>query len=146
MLATDFQQRRHDQFRRIELRADLAVETRDDHILAPLRPVTQRGHRRARFLAFADAFERLVVLILQQGIEAAGLVRVIQQIATENADEARLRHERRQREEHEVAFRTHAAPTVGGTLAQQMEIAVATGEMRVVMIGAGELPRHRQLR
>ena len=45
-----------------------------------------------------------------------------------------------------MAFRADAAPTLGRTLAEDLEIAVAAGEVRIVEIGFGELARHRQLR
>ena len=129
----------------IELRPDLAREALDQRVLAPFRARGQRRHRRARFAAFADAFERLVVLEFEQRVVAGGLRRIVEQVAAEDADQPRLRHERRQREEHEMALRAHAAPAVGGTLAEDVEVAVAAGEVRVVAVDPGELARDRQL-
>ncbi len=40
--------------------------------------------------------------------------RVVEQVAAEDREQARLRHERRQRQEHEVALRTLSAPAIGG--------------------------------
>ena len=115
--------------------ADLAREAFDQRVLAPFRTRGQRRHRRARFAAFADALERLVVLVFQQRVVTGGLRRIVEQVAAEDADQPRLRHERRQREEHEVALRAHAAPAVGRALAEEVEVAVAAGEVRVVAVG-----------
>ena len=41
-----------------------------------------------------------------------------------------------------MALRADPAPTAGGALTQDMEIAVAAGKMRVIAIGFGKLPRH----
>src|SRR5207342_304252 len=117
------QQRGDVEFGRIELRADLAREAFDQRVFAPLRTLGQRRHRRARFAAFADAFERFVVLELEQRVVAGGLRRIVEQVAAKDTHEARLRHERREREEHEVALRAHAAPAIGRALAQQVEVA-----------------------
>ena len=56
-----------------ELRRDLAREPRHDRILAPFRAGGQRRHCRARLLALAHAFERLVVLVLEQRVVAGHL-------------------------------------------------------------------------
>src|SRR6185437_15559640 len=77
MLGGGFQPRLQRQLRGIELRQDLA----------------------------AEAFDRLVVLVFEQRIETGGLRLVVQQVAAEDPQQARLGQERRQREEHEVAFR-----------------------------------------
>ena len=44
-----------------------------------------------------------------------------------------------------MAFRADAAPPVHRPLAEDVEIAVAAGEMSVVTVGFRELPRHCQL-
>ena len=109
-------------------------EARHQRILAPVRRCGQRRHRRARLLALADAFERLVVLEFQQRVEARRLRRLVEQVAPEDAHQARLGHERRQRQEHEMAFRADAAPALRRALAEDVEVAVAAGKMRVVAI------------
>ena len=128
------------------MRQDLIGETADDGIFAPARRLRQCGHGGAGFPALAHALEGLVVLIFQQRIETRNLRWFVEQIAAEDSHQTRLGHERRQRQEHEMAFRTDPAPTLGGTLTQDMEIAVAAGEMRVVEIGLGKLASHGQLR
>ena len=112
-------------FDRRKLRADFAGEARDDLVLAPLGTLAQRRHRGARFLALAHALERFVILVFQQRIVTACLRDIVEQIAAENTDQSRLRHEWRQRQENEMAFRTHTAPAVDRALAENMEIAVA---------------------
>ena len=72
---------------------------------------------------------------------AGDLRGIVEQVAAEDADQPRLRHERRQRQEHEMAFRANAAPAVHRAFAEQVEVAVAAGEMRVVAVGLGELAR-----
>ena len=69
MLAGHPQQRRHGELPAIQLRQDLALEAPHQRVLAPLRPVHKRKHRRARFPSFAHALERLVVLEFQQRVE-----------------------------------------------------------------------------
>src|SRR6185312_3574015 len=66
--------------RGIELRQDLAAEAFDQRILLPFRPLAQCVHRGARLGALAHAFERLVVLVFQQRVEAGGLCLVVQQV------------------------------------------------------------------
>src|SRR5690606_34709764 len=61
VLARRLQQWRDRQSRRVELRQDLALEAAHQRVLAPLRAVHQREHRRARLAALAHAFEGLVV-------------------------------------------------------------------------------------
>ena len=75
---------------------------------------------------------------------AAGLGGIVEQVAPEDLDQARLGHERRQRQKHEMAFGAHPAPAMHRPLAHDVEIAVAAGKMRVVVIGLGELPCHRK--
>ena len=145
MLVVDAQQSLDIDLATAQLRCDLAREPRHDRVLAPLRAGGQRRHRRARFLALAHALERLVVAILQQCVVTGGLRRIVEQVAAEDADQARLGHERCKREEHEVALRADAAPAVHRPLAEQVEVAVATREMRVVVVGLRELARDREL-
>src|SRR5207342_3897057 len=125
--------------------ADFARETLDQRIFAPFGPHAQRGHRSARFTALAYAFERLVVLVFEQRVVAGGLRRIVEQVAAEDADQAWLGHERRQRQEHEMALRANATPAVGRALAEDVEVAVAAAEVRVVAVGPGELARDGQL-
>src|SRR5690606_36328855 len=84
MFFVERQQRFDGQFRRIELRQDLAFEAAHQRVLAPSRSLHQRGHGGARIAAFADALERLVVLELQQRVVAGGMRRVVEQVAAED--------------------------------------------------------------
>src|SRR5690606_42060327 len=94
--------------------------------------------------AFPDALERLVVAVFRQRVVAGRLRRVIEQVAAEDADQPRLAHERRKREEHEVALRADPAPAADRALAEDVEVAVANGEVRVVPVGTAELPRSEE--
>ena len=58
------------QLRRVELRQDLAAETRDERVLLPLRSLAQRVHRRACLSALTYAFEGFVIVIFQQSVKA----------------------------------------------------------------------------
>src|SRR6185437_4628433 len=146
MLGGGFQPRLQRQLRGIELRQDLAAEAFDQRVFLPLRPLAQRAHRRARLGALAHAFERLVVLVFEQRIEAGGLRLVVQQVAAEDPQQPRLGQERRQREEHEVAFRALPAPAVGRLGAEQLEVAVAAGEHVEVRRELRERTGDRQFR
>src|SRR5690606_4938432 len=95
--------------------------------------------------ALAHAFERLVVAVFQQRVVTGYLCQVVEQVAAEDADQSRLGHERRQRKEYEMALGADSAPPVHRTLAEQVEVAVAAGEMRVVAVDLRELARHGQL-
>src|SRR5688572_9619184 len=86
VFVVELEQRRQFEFARVELRPDLARETLDQRVLAPLRSRGERGHRGARFATFTDAFERLVVLEFQQRVVTALLRRVVEQVAAEDAD------------------------------------------------------------
>ena len=57
--------------------------------------------------------------------DAGGERGVIEQVATEDRDQARLRQERAQRQEHEMAFRTLSAPALRRLVAEDPEIAIA---------------------
>ena len=102
------------QLHRVQSRRDLVAEPCNQGVLAPFGSGGQCRERRARLAGFADAFERLVVAVFDQRVEAGGLAFVVEQVAAEDLQQARLGHERRQRQEHEVAFRTLPAPAVGG--------------------------------
>ncbi len=65
------QQRIQIEFGAIELRQDFLGEARDQRILAPLGTPAQRCERGTRFDAFADAFERLVLLVFEQASKPA---------------------------------------------------------------------------
>src|SRR6185437_1650016 len=107
----------------IELWRVLLAETRDQRILAPFRARGQRGERGARLLCLAHAFERLVVAVFDQCVEARGLRFVVQQVASENREQAWLRQERRECQEHEMAFRAVPAPAVRRLRPEDAEIA-----------------------
>ncbi len=112
----------------------------------------KRCHCRARFDPFADALERLVVAIFHQCVERRRERRIVEQVASEDREQPRLGHERREREEHEVALRTLAAPAIGGTGPKDAEVPVAAGEDVVVArrareaLGNGELGQRPQQR
>jgi hypothetical protein len=114
------------QGRSIELRQNVFAEARDQGILAPLRPRSQGCERGAGFGRLAHALERFVVVVLDQRVEAVSLRLVVQQVATEDREQARLGQERREREEHEVAFRALAAPAVNRFWPKDPEVAIAT--------------------
>src|SRR5215469_5080715 len=84
------EQRREAKFMRIQLRHDFLGEARDKRILAPFRALCQRLHRRAGFAALADALERLVLTVFKQSVEARRKRRIVEQIAAEDAEQARL--------------------------------------------------------
>ena len=123
-----------EQFVGSELRLHFVDEALDDRVLAPLGTPGQFGHRRARFMALADALERLVIAIFEQGIEAGDLGRVVEQVAPEDAEQARFRHERGQREKHEMAFRALPAPAIRRLRAEDAEVAIAAREHVVVAV------------
>ena len=130
--------------RRARAAAGFLGKARDERVLPPFRPLRQREHRGARLASFADAFERLVFAVFEQRIESRRQRCIIEQVAAEDREQARLGHERRQREEHEVAFRTLPAPAIGGPFAADAEIAVAAGEHIVVQRAARKFARHGQ--
>ena len=124
--------------------SDFFGKARDQRVLAPFRPLRQRKHRRARLAPFADAFERLVFAVFEQRIEARRQRGIVEQVAAEDRQQARLGHERRQREKHEMTFRTLPAPAIGRPLAADAEIAVATGKHIVVARAARQMRASRQ--
>ena len=146
MLASEFQQSSYFEFRCIQLRPDFLIEARDQGVFPPLRADAQGRHRGSRFLTFTDAFEWLVILVFQQRVEPADLRCVVQQVTTKNVYQARLGHEWRQGEKHKMAFGADTAPAIDRAFAEDVEIAIATGEVRIVVIGLGELASDRQFR
>ena len=98
--------------RGVELRGDLLAEARDQRILAPLRSRRQSRQRRTRLGALAHAFDRRVVAVLDQRVEAGGLGLVVQQVSAEDLQQTRLGQERRQREKHEMTLGTLSTPAV----------------------------------
>ena len=109
--------------------------------------VVKRGHRRARLAAFADAFERLVVLVFQQRVEAGGLRRHRRAGCGRRSPTRRgLGMNGASARNTKWHFGQTPAPAVGRAFAEQVEVAVAAGEMRVVAVGLRELrarPRAR---
>src|SRR6185312_15872811 len=140
------EQWRQDKFAHVELRRDYLGEARDQRVLAPFRAQRQRVHGRARFAALANALEWFVLAKFEQRVEARRQRRVVEQIAAKDAKQARLSHERRQREKHEMALRTLPAPAVGRTLAANAKVAVAARKHVVVTRLARERTRDREFR
>src|SRR6185437_3605556 len=89
VLARRFKPRLQLQLRRIELRCDVTSESRHQRVLAPFGARRQSRERRARLASFAYAFERLVVAVFDQRIEAGCLRIVVQQIAAEDLQQSR---------------------------------------------------------
>ena len=109
------EQRREREALRIERGQDLVGEARDDRVLAPFRARRKRCHRRARF----DRLRRRIRTACGRDIPSARRTPARARMSSsrlraEDREQSRLGHERREREEHEMAFRTLAAPAIGG--------------------------------
>ena len=85
----------------------------DQRVLAPLRTLRQRAIAARDSRPSPTHSNGLWSPIFQQRVEAGDLRRIVQQVAAEDADQPRLGHERRQRQEHEMALRADPAPAAG---------------------------------
>src|SRR5258708_10250814 len=129
----------------VELRRDLVRVTRDQRILAPLRALCDRMQRSARLAPLADTLERFVLAVFEQRVKDRRERRIVEQIAAEDLQQARLGHERRKREEHEMTLRTLAAPAIGRPRTEDAKVAVAARKRIVILCRFRERTRDRKL-
>jgi hypothetical protein len=84
------QLRRQREIAALELRQDFFGKAHNERILPPFRPLRQREHRGARLAPFADALERLVFAVFEQRIESRRQRCIIEEVAAEDREQARL--------------------------------------------------------
>src|SRR6516162_612655 len=87
-----------------------AIELPYDDILAPIGMTTQVRHHGGALSQFADTFERLMLLQAAQLGKSITLGLIVEKVVAEDFDQLGFLDRRGEREEHEPAFRTIAAP------------------------------------